>query len=97
MGWKRALRTAAAGLMFALAGAGAVQAHDSCREKIRKEEYKLQRDVARHGFYSRQAQHRREAISRLRWQCGRSGVRRNDRWDNGRYGNHWRRNPWRRW
>lgn len=106
MRWKTALGTAAAGLFFSLAGAGAVQAHDSCFDRIHKEEHKLQRDVRRHGWDSRQAHNRRVKIDRLRWQCGRSRWRGDDRWDdrweNGRsrgrcdYG--WnRRHGWRRW
>ena len=73
------------GVLF-LGGAGVAQANDrNCGERLRNEQYKLERDIRRHGAFSRQAQNRREHILRLRQQCG-FGFRgnRNERWDDRR-------------
>lgn len=88
--------TGVLGAAFLLAGAGTAQAdHDrNCGNRVRNEQYKLQREIQRHGYYSRQAQHRREGLLRLRRQCGISlwGWRDNDR--DGRWGrdDRWDRN-----
>ncbi len=73
---------------FLFAGAGTAKA-DRCNEnKVRNEQWQLQRDIQRHGFFSRQAQHRREKIQRLRQQCGGFGWNRDRdrRWDRDRNG-----------
>ncbi len=71
-GWKGALLHAALGgamlLGSMLLTSGTAQAAD-CRERIRNEEWKLQRDVNRHGFFSRQARHDRQRIAELREGC----------------------------
>ena len=76
---------------FAFFGTGTAQA-DNCRERIQREEFKLQRDIRNHGFYSRHAQRQREKIYRLRQQCGESFWGNNGRWDR----DHDRDNRWRR-
>ena len=82
---KGTILTGVFGAMFLFAGVGTAQAHDNnCSDRIRKEEIKLQREVRKHGSFSRQAQNRREKLLRLRQQCGDSfwgfGRDRNDRW-----------------
>ena len=77
---------------------GTAQAAD-CRERIRNEEWKLQRDVNRHGFFSGQARHDRQRIAELREGCrANHGWRDRDdrRWrrgdgDNDRDDRRWRR------
>jgi hypothetical protein len=77
---------------------GTAQAAD-CRERVRNEEWKLQRDVNRHGFFSRQARHDRQRIAELREGCRvNHGWRDRDdrRWrrgdgDNDRDDRRWRR------
>ncbi len=101
-GWKGALLHAALGGAMLLGGmlftSGTAQAAD-CRERIRNEEWKLQRDVNRHGFFSRQARHDRQRIAELREGCraNHSWRDRDDRrWrrgdgDNDRDDRRWRR------
>ena len=105
---KGLLLAAAAGLAFTLAGAQPARAdrydHDrrDCYRKIDKQEDKLQKEVRRHGWRSRQAQREREKLDRIRYQCGdRYGWGRNDgrrdrdwRDDNSRRGDNRR---WGRW
>ena len=78
---RRLLLASALGAAFLFASAGRAQAHDTCVDRIHKEEHKLQRDINKHGYYSRQAQHRREQISRLRSQCGGFRDNRRGRFD----------------
>jgi hypothetical protein len=80
--------TGALAAVFALAGAGTAEAHDSCRDRIHQEEHKLQRDARKHGWNSRQVRNRRDKISRLQRQCGsffgwrdNRGRDRDRRWD----------------
>lgn len=77
------LLTGALAGAFLLAGAGTAQAHNTCLDRIHREEHKLQRDIRRHGALGRQAQHRREKLFRLRQQCGESRFfgNRRDRFD----------------
>jgi hypothetical protein len=63
--------TGALATAFVLAGAGVAEANN-CRDRIQREEYKLQRDIRRHGLFSHQARNRRAKIQRLRRQCGPS-------------------------
>jgi hypothetical protein len=42
---------------------------NGCGQRIRNEEWKLRRDIDRHGFYSRQARHDRQRIAELREGC----------------------------
>ena len=60
MNWKATLLAAAFGATLFFAGAEPAQAQSNCIERIRREEWKLQRDIRRHGFFSRQARHRRQ-------------------------------------
>jgi len=79
---------ATAGLLLSLAGAQPARAdygHDrrECERRIEKEEYKLEKEIRKHGWRSRQAERQREKLFRLRRECGdRNGWGRND----GRYG-----------
>ncbi len=95
MKWKGVLLASAAGLMLSLAAAQPAQAdrndrgygrddrygrdRDKCFDKVRKEQDKLERDIRKHGWNSRQARNRREKIQRTRYQCA-------DRYGWGRYG-----------
>lgn len=62
--------TGALAAVFVLAGASTAEARDNCRERIHKEEQKLQRDARKHGWNSRQARNRREKIHSLQRECG---------------------------
>lgn len=67
--------TGALGAALLLGGADTAQADHrardrQCWDRINREEHKLHRDIRRHGIFSRQAQHRRAKIHRLRQQCG---------------------------
>lgn len=104
MRWRFGLALAA-GVLLCLGSAGTAQAHprdNKCFDKIHKEQRKLERDIAKHGFFSRQAQHRRVKIERMREACGYGrwgffgdrddrwrGSDRNQRWD--RYDDRWQR------
>ena len=53
-------------------GATVVQARDLddyCRARIAHEEHELDKAIAKHGYYSRQADHERHELERLRAQC----------------------------
>ena len=50
--------------------ASAADARPACDQRLRQEQFELDRAVARHGFYSRQADHERREIARLRYECG---------------------------
>jgi len=55
-------------------GAGAAQASgrdrdDACYRKIHNEERELDRAINRHGYYSRQADHERRELDKLRDRC----------------------------
>jgi hypothetical protein len=84
-GWKTALLTAAFG-GFLLGAAGSAAAHDfgRCQRDIEKHEWKLQREINRHGFYSRQADHQRHELREARERCWRE----RERWERQR---NWRR------
>ena len=107
MNWKAALFVGALGGVLLLAGTPPAQARDrdrGCAQRIRQTEWKLRRDIQRHGYFSRQAAHRREQLRRVREQCffrgerdgrwfGRCDRDRDDRWrrrDRGR-DDRWRR------
>ena len=75
MSWKKTLLTAALGGAVLLGGVATAQAHDRHDRRFNRfgrEEFKLKRDIARHGFFSRQADHRR---SKLRWLLDRDDCR----------------------
>lgn len=89
MSWRTTVLAAAAWSFLLLGSAGAAQAHPrrhprvvhdpNCAERIHREEHKLDRDIRRHGAFSRQAQRRREKIHRLREKCGFGFFGRGDR------------------
>ena len=82
---KTTLFAAALGVAFVFGGTATARANDrNCAERIRSEQWQLERDIARHGFLSRQTQHRRGRIARLERECSfRSGfdTRRGRRFD----------------
>lgn len=85
--WKACLLTAAAGALLFLGGAAISEARPNdrnCSSRIDSEVNKLERDVRKHGFFSRQAQQRRQKIQRLRQQCGFAGFFGRG-WDNRRW------------
>jgi hypothetical protein len=66
------LGVALSGLML-LGTAGTARADDSrdrCGERINHEQHELDRAIARHGYDSRQADHERRELNRLRHECG---------------------------
>jgi hypothetical protein len=66
------LGVALSGLMF-LGTAGTARADDRrerCGERINHEQHELDRAIARHGYDSRQADHERRELNRLRYECG---------------------------
>jgi len=69
---KRKVLAIMLGAFFALGGATAVRADDwrDCEKKIRHEQRELDRAIARHGYYSRQANEERRELDRLRDRCG---------------------------
>ncbi len=106
--WKATLLSAALGTAALLGGvmlsSGTAQARDrDCGAKIRAEERELDRNIRRHGFFSRQANRDRRELNALRARCGnrRWDGDRDDRWRD-RRGRDWdhdgdRDNRWRRW
>ena len=87
-------RTLLAGALvgtFLLFGSVPARAHNTCFDRIHREEQKLQRDISRHGYVSRQAQHRRQKLFRLRQQCGTGFFG----WQDGRRGRWGNRDAWR--
>ncbi len=91
---KGLLLAAVAGIAFTLAGAQPARAdhrdrQQECWRKIEKQEHKLEREIRKHGWYSRQARHQREKLAQLRYECG-------GRYGRGRYGDGWGRDrDWR--
>lgn len=63
----------ALGAFFALGGATAARADNwrDCERKIEHEQRDLDKAIARHGYYSRQADHERHELDRLYDRCGR--------------------------
>lgn len=67
---KATVLTVLTGGIVVLGGfATTARADDDCYRKIDKQEYKLQRDIDRHGFYSRQADRDRRDLAELRERC----------------------------
>lgn len=106
MSLKRVLLTGAFATAFLFAGAKSAEAHPdrNCGNRIRSEQSKLDRDIRKHGWNSRQAQQRRTKIHRLRQQCGgdfwglwRGDRDRDGRWDRDRDRDRDRRGDDRRW
>jgi len=54
-----------------LVGASSAQAYDrdDCRRKVDRAEWKLNQEIERHGYYSRQANHRRHELQAARERC----------------------------
>jgi len=68
---KAAVLTVLLGGFVAMGGmATTARADDDCYRKIDQQEYKLQRDIDRHGFNSRQADRDRRELAELRERCG---------------------------
>ncbi|MGA7915842.1 MAG: hypothetical protein WCA00_11450 [Candidatus Acidiferrales bacterium] len=62
---------------FAFLGtAGTVRAddwRDRCAQRINHEQFELDHAIARHGYRSREAEHERRELDRLRYECGYRG------------------------
>ena len=59
----------ALGALMVLGGAGAVRAGDWCGRQVAHEQHDLDKAIAHHGYYSRQADHERRELARLRYEC----------------------------
>lgn len=72
-----ALATAALSGFLLFAGAANAQPRDSskCQRRIDRAEWKLEEAIQRHGFYSRQANHRRNDLRQERERCWRESER----------------------
>jgi len=73
---KLMLAAVAFGGLLLLGTPGTVRAADQgprCEQRLRQEQFELDRAIARHGFYSRQAEHERRELNRLRYECGYRG------------------------
>jgi len=70
---KAALATAALSGIFLFAGAGAQAAdrRDDCERRIAKAQWQLRDAVEHHGYYSRQADHRRHELNEAYQRCDR--------------------------
>jgi outer membrane murein-binding lipoprotein Lpp len=87
--WKTVLGSALVGGFLLLGGATAARAddYDSCRRNVDKWEDRLERDIDRHGAFSRQANHDRHELGEARESCEhRYGDRWRDHDDYNRYG-----------
>jgi hypothetical protein len=81
---KSAVLAAALGGVLLFAGAPATRAQDhgrdeKCEQRIHKAEAKLQKEIARHGEQSRQAEQRRQELEQVRQSCHRDHDHDNDR------------------
>ena len=73
---KLMLVAVAFGGLLLLGTSGSASAQDSrfrCEQRLHQEQFELDRAVARHGVYSRQADRERREIARLRYECGYRG------------------------
>jgi hypothetical protein len=70
--FKKVFYGIALGGLMLLGTGGAVQAANGpvCARRIARERFELNRAVARHGFYSGQANLDRRELARLRYDCG---------------------------
>ena len=76
MNLRTALRTTALGAVVLLGGillSGTTAQAADCRDRIRAEERELDRNISRHGYYSRQAQKDRRELQSMRASCGYGG------------------------
>lgn len=75
----RSLKAAVLGLTMLIGTAVPALAYDRddyCYRNVRKAEWRLNRAVNRHGWASREAQHRRRELARMRAHCRYDGYRR---------------------
>jgi hypothetical protein len=85
MNWRRNLLRAVLGSVVVLGGMtlasvpASADRYSSCQRKIEKEERELDRQIRRHGYWSRQAQHERQELRNLRARCGGFYRDRDDR------------------
>ena len=54
---------------MALGSAGTLSAEDWCARHVAHEQHELDRAIAHHGFYSRQADHEHHELARVREEC----------------------------
>lgn len=69
---KASLLAAVLSAFLLFGGATPAQAHDrddNCSRRIHRAEEKLEREIYRHGYYSRQAQHQRHELQEERQRC----------------------------
>jgi len=57
------------GVLAMFGAAGTASAEDWCAKQIRPEQHELDRAIAHHGYYSRQADHERRELERIRAEC----------------------------
>jgi hypothetical protein len=79
--WEATLLVAVFGAFLLIGGVAPTLAGDrdqGCRERIRKAELKLRREIDRHGEHSRQAEKRRYELERARERCGHDRDRDHD-------------------
>ncbi len=66
-------------LLFAGAPGAAAHGSEKCRRRIARAEWKLERAIARHGYFSRQAERRRYELRETRERCWLESSRRHRR------------------
>ena len=62
------------GSLLVLGAAGTAGADDWCYKHIRHEQHELDKAIAHHGYYSRQAEHERRELDRIRDECRYRGF-----------------------
>jgi hypothetical protein len=74
---------------FLLVGAVAPSlAEDKCEQRVHKAENRLQKEIAKHGEHSREAEQRRHDLDEARRQCRFDEHRDDHNWDHGHPWNH---------
>lgn len=66
-------------LLFAGAPGASAHGSDHCRKRIARAEWKLERAIARHGYFTRQADRRRYELREARERCWYKSSRRDRR------------------
>jgi hypothetical protein len=57
------------GVLAMFGAVGTASADDWCVRHIRHEQHELDKAIAHHGYYSRQADHERRELDRIRSEC----------------------------
>lgn len=66
---RKFLVASALGIAVTLGVAATAVAGEGCAKRIDHERHELDRAIARHGYWSRQAEHERQELVRLRDEC----------------------------